>query len=85
MFFKQYFVDVVKESYHKIIIDLSQVRFMDSSGLGALVYCLKKMPIYGEIVIVGAQSDVRRLFTLTRMDRLFTHYQELNEVIAEVA
>ncbi|PAJ74943.1 hypothetical protein CJF42_07655 [Pseudoalteromonas sp. NBT06-2] len=83
--FKEYFSNVVKSQFSKVVLDLSSVKFMDSSGLGALIFCLKNMVVNGEIVIVGAQANVLGLFTLTRMDRLFTHYGELSDVLAEIA
>jgi len=83
--FKKYFSEVVNKGFSKVVLDLSCVSFMDSSGLGALISCLKLMAAQGEIVIVGAQANVKGLFTLTRMDRLFTQYENIDEVLTAIA
>jgi len=55
----------------RIILDVSNVTFMDSSGLGVLVGILKMLGGSGDLVIAGANGIVFDLFKLTRMDRVF--------------
>lgn len=55
----------------RIILDISNVTFMDSSGLGVLVSILKMLGGAGELIIAGANGIVADLFKLTRMDRVF--------------
>lgn len=50
------------------VIDLSDVTFMDSSGLGALVGSLKAAKAK-DVAICGAQPAVRTVFRMTRVDR----------------
>ena len=56
------------------MLDLGQVEFIDSSGLGVVVSVLKRLGPSGNLAIANANSAVRRLFSLTRMDRVFTLY-----------
>lgn len=57
---------------HRLVLDLEQVDFIDSSGLGVIVSCLKRLGPSGNLAIASANTGVRRLFTLTRMDRVFS-------------
>ena len=65
---------------NRIIIDMSQVSFIDSTGLGVLVGALKKaISREGDIRLVSPTEEVRMLMELTRVDRVFLVYssQEL--------
>jgi anti-sigma B factor antagonist len=54
-----------------VIIDLSAVPFMDSSGLGALIGATRRVrEAGGEVAVVCTQSAVLRLFHTTRFDRM---------------
>lgn len=55
-----------------VLLDLGQVDFMDSSGLGALIAVLKSMPGQRPLVLTGLQPNVKRVLRLTRMDSVFT-------------
>lgn len=79
--FKNYFNDTVSDKNQKVIIDLSDVNFMDSSGLGVLISSLKSMESKGGISLVGAHSNVKSLMTLTRMDRLFPQFSSIDEAV----
>lgn len=55
-----------------ILIDLKEVTFIDSSGLGALVAALKTVrSAGGKLLICSINEQVRMLFELTSMDRVF--------------
>jgi anti-sigma B factor antagonist len=56
----------------KLIFDLSGLRFVDSSGLGALLSCLRQLNgAGGELKLCGTSKPVRALFGLVRMHRVF--------------
>jgi len=65
----------------KLVLDLTLVEFIDSVGLGALVSCFKRIGSRGRLVIVGAKGAVSRLFSLTRMDKVFPLYPTLEEAV----
>ncbi len=54
-----------------IVIDLSDVRYLDSAFLSALVRLRRRLPA-NEITLVVEAPSVRRIFELTEMHRLFT-------------
>ena len=69
--FKGKIVDWINSGNNRIVLDLSRVDFIDSSGLGAIVSCLKTLGGNGDLVICGIQETVMSLFKLTRMNRVF--------------
>ena len=79
--FKKFFVKIVNANYQKVVLDLTCVMFMDSSGLGALISSLKHLNSQGSIILIGLQPNVKGLMTLTRMDRLFPQYESLEEAV----
>jgi anti-sigma B factor antagonist len=70
--FKTEMMEIVNGGARRIVLDMSVVKLIDSSGLGALVSILKALNGQGSIVIRGASPSVLGLFKLTRMDRVFT-------------
>jgi anti-sigma B factor antagonist len=69
--FKGRMVDWINSGHTRLVLDLSHVEFVDSSGLGAIVSTLKTIGNRGDLVICGVQKAVMNLFQLTRMNRVF--------------
>ncbi|MDD5395038.1 MAG: STAS domain-containing protein [Thiothrix sp.] len=69
----------------RIVLDLSQVQFMDSSSLGALVSLLKMVGNRGDLIIAGAKGIVADLFKLTRMDRVFRMAESVDAAVCAAA
>ena len=57
----------------EITLDLRDVSFIDSSGLGVLVGALKRLREAGgdRFAIVGAQDAVRKIFSITGLNTMF--------------
>jgi anti-sigma B factor antagonist len=67
---------------NRFIVDLSEVRFIDSSGLGALLSGYKNATLRsGSFVLAGLQPRVQSMFELTRLHRVFDIYSNLNEAL----
>ncbi|MBW4467461.1 MAG: STAS domain-containing protein [Pegethrix bostrychoides GSE-TBD4-15B] len=63
-----------------ILVDLKEVSFMDSSGLGALVTALKAVRAAGgKLCICSVNEQVKILFELTSMDRVFEIFRDQND------
>lgn len=64
---------LLKEGVHFFILDLSDVNFLDSTGLALLIYLLKRSQQDGGDVKMVFPTDeaTRRLLQLTRFDRVF--------------
>lgn len=69
--FKSALQENVPADTRRVLVDLSAVKFVDSTGLGVFVSLLKMMGKDGKLAIVGAQPPVLRLFELTGMNRVF--------------
>ena len=69
--FKERMAELIASGNTKIVLDLSRVEFIDSSGLGAIVSSLKRMGGRGDLVVCGLQETTMTMFKLTRMDRVF--------------
>ena len=54
-----------------ILFDLSAVQYIDSTSQGALVSVLKRVGNAGRVLIASPSEEVRRMFSLTRMDKVF--------------
>lgn len=63
-----------------LVLDLSEVRFMDSSGLGAIMGVYKLLQ-GKKISIVNPQRAVKELLKLTRMDKLITSYATVKDAV----
>lgn len=72
----------VLEANTKLVIDLSQLRFVDSSGLGAILSCLRQLSSKGgDLKLSGMQKQVRAVFELVRMHRIFDIYGTREEAV----
>jgi anti-sigma B factor antagonist len=64
----------------KLIFDLSQVQFIDSTGLGTIVSCLKVVHASGgELKLCSMSKSLRALFELVRMHRVFDIHNSREE------
>ncbi|MBP0616494.1 STAS domain-containing protein [Jiella mangrovi] len=75
--FRQEMADLISAGATRVVLDLSPVAFIDSTGLGSLVAILKQIGSRGDLAICGVQPGVQQMFKLTRMDRVFRIYPNL--------
>ena len=60
-----------REAPQTVVLDLSAVTFIDSSGLGAIVATMKLLAPERKLVLAGPTPAVERVFRLTRMHTVF--------------
>lgn len=59
----------------RLVLDLGRLRFVDSSGLGAFLSCLRKLNAKGgDLKLAGLAKPVRAIFELVRLHRVFDIY-----------
>ena len=77
-------LSMIDENKHNVLIDLEGIDFIDSSGLGMLVTCLRSVTKAGGLFkITSLQKSPKSLFQTTRLDRVFDIYDDRNEAIKE--
>ena len=71
-----------KEPRKKIVIDFEKVTYVDSSGLATLVEVLKRAKTQGGSLGLAAMSDkVKSLFEITKLDKLFSIFQNQKDAL----
>lgn len=69
----------------RTLLDLRQVSFVDSSGLGAIVAAMKALGPDRRLDLSGLTRDVDKVFRLTRMDSVFDIYENVEQATARAA
>ncbi|MGJ5630081.1 STAS domain-containing protein [Nostoc sp. CALU 1950] len=77
--------NIVDNGADILLLDLKEVKFIDSSGLGALVSAMQMVRAANAKLFVCSVSDqVRMLFELTKMDRIFQTFADQDEFNRQV-
>ncbi len=69
--FKDRMRQIISAHRKPVVLDMARVKFMDSSGLGAMIAVHKAMPKGLKLTLMDLTPDVLRVFKLTRMDSVF--------------
>ena len=72
-------IKLTDEKFKTIIIDLSNVPYMDSSGVATMVEGLQLTEKYkGNLYLCGLNSMVREVFELSRLDTVFDIFESID-------
>ena len=67
---------------NKLIIDLANLKYMSSAGMGVLVHGLKKTRQgQGDLFLVNLNAKMRRVFLITQFTHHFSVFQTLEEAL----
>jgi anti-sigma B factor antagonist len=80
--FKQSLIGYINGGNRKLVLNLCEVTFIDSSGLGALIGSLKEIGEDGELAVCEAREPVANMFKLTRMNKVFRMFHSAEEAVA---
>ncbi|WP_375174141.1 STAS domain-containing protein [Pseudooceanicola sp.] len=69
--FKDRMRELTDQARGRVVLDLGEVEFIDSSGLGAIVSAMKQLPEGAKLELADLMPNVDRVFRLTRMDTVF--------------
>ena len=70
------------EHENKVIFDMHHLQFVDSSGLGSILSCLRSLNAKGgDLKLCSMSKSVRVLFELVRMHRIFDIYNTREEAL----
>ena len=80
--FREAMVERIDQGQRNLVLDMSQVHFMDSSGLGAVVFIMKHLGHSGRLHICSVTPSVMAVLKLTRMDRVLKTFETRQAAIA---
>ncbi len=77
---KENLEDHIRGDCPTLLLDLSMVPYIDSAGLGTLVSVLRETRNYKKTLkLVGMRQNIRRIFEMTRLDKIFTIMDTMEE------
>lgn len=77
--FKDKMREITAGASGRVVLDLSRVAFLDSSGLGAVVAVRKLLGPDRQLELAGLTPTVEKVFKLTRMDSVFTIHARIED------
>lgn len=79
--FKSEIIPILKSEY-RVVFDMSNVRFVDSSGVGAILSCLRTLnAVGGDLKICSLTKPVLSLFELVRMHKIFDIFNTREQAV----
>lgn len=81
--FKSRMKALVESGQTRFVVDFSELRFLDSSGLGVLVSTLRLAgQASGDVKIARLKPEVKSLFALTRLNKVFDIHETVESAVA---
>lgn len=72
--------ELINQGKTKVVLDLSQVKWMNSSGLGTMMGCLTSLKnSQGDLKLSGVTEKVKSLFMITKLITLFETYDSYED------
>jgi anti-sigma B factor antagonist len=81
--FKEGLRELSEGGAEHIVLDMTDIVFMDSSGLGAVVSVMKQMGRDKTLELAALTTAVAKVFTLTRMDKIFGIYPSVEDALSK--
>ena len=76
-------VSAIDEGAKRIVLDLSQTTFLDSTGLGVIIGLSKRVrPAGGDVLIVNTDDGIARTFEITGLSEIFRIFATRDEALA---
>jgi len=74
---------MVQQRPKQLVIDLSRVSYIDSSGLAVLIEGMQNVVGYGgRFALAGLQDAVRPIFEIARLDQVFRIFDDVDAALA---
>ncbi|MCW3016174.1 MAG: hypothetical protein JWO02_3266 [Solirubrobacterales bacterium] len=76
----------IEDGAHRLVVDLTNTRFLDSTALGVLIGAVKRLrPLDGRLAIVNTEPSTAKTFQITGLDRIFTIVPTRDEAVSAVS
>ena len=80
--FKTTFLDVMKDTLGRVILDASAIAYVDSRGLGVLVDVTQQLAQSGKVLkLCAVNKTVRQVIDLTGLSPQFEHFEDTNSAV----
>lgn len=74
---------IIQKKPGKVVVDLAQVTYIDSSGLAVLIEAMQNVGRYGgSFALAGLQDGVRPIFEIARLDQVFRIFPDAKAALA---
>jgi anti-sigma B factor antagonist len=74
--------EMIDKKPERLIVDLSEVSYIDSAGLAALIGAMQRVEGYGgKFALAGLQETVRSIFEISRLDQVFQIFPDTNTAL----
>lgn len=83
--FKERMRELTEQPSGRVVLDLSRVMFLDSSGLGAVVAVMKLLAPDRKLELAGLTAAVAKVFRLTRMDTVFSIHAAVPDALRDAS
>jgi anti-sigma B factor antagonist len=81
---RDHLAECIRDETRDIVLDLSAVTFMDSTGLQVLIATQRRLePLGGRLRLVGLRSGVAKVLKVTGLDQTFPAYESVDAAIAD--
>jgi len=83
---KKHFIKLIEDGYRKIVVNLSKVRYINSTSIGVLVGRLREIKsLKGQMVLAELSDRVNRVLTLVGGKKLFNIFDTEQEAVATLS
>jgi anti-sigma B factor antagonist len=84
--FKERMLELIEQGKQRIVVDLSEATFIDSTTLGVLVGGVKRLrPAGGALALVCTDDNITKIFEITGLDRVFPIHGSRAEALEAVS
>lgn len=74
--------ELIREGKKNVVVDLSKVKFMNSSGLGMLISALTSLRnAGGDLRLANVADRIQSLLVITKLITVFKHYDSVDEAV----
>lgn len=74
---------IIENKPKQLVVDLTNVTYLDSSGLAVLIEGMQNVQKYGgKFGLAGVQEDVKHVFDIARLDQVFEIYPDVDTALA---
>lgn len=74
---------MIENKPRQVVVDLTKVTYLDSSGLAVLIEGMQNVQKYGgKFGLAGVQEDVKHVFDIARLDQVFEIYPDVDSALA---